>query len=205
MFNTDIKSSERLLGSSFKIYPRIDRQLCQHGALLIAQSSDTSLRNVDINNTSFDFAISCAVLGDKVSFFVLIHNPPASSNISVDFFNLLDCVQSSYVKFNLASDNLNSRPDNTVYSVGDFNFPTMDWTIYLSSSCKERRFLGMVNESDFFQVVCEPTHNNIPDLVLSKIDNSSVSVSKQFFSDHFLVHFHFDSSPVPIFSQTFCS
>ena len=131
---------------------------------------------------------------------MLIYNPPASSDYSVDISYLLDCIQAYYTKFNLISDNLNYGPDYTVYFVGDFNFPTIDWTSYYSSSCIERRFLEMVIENDLIQLVCEPTHkdNNILDLVLSNVDNLSVSVSKQLFSDHFPVYFYFSSIPVPI-------
>ena len=58
----------------------------------------------------------------------------------------------------------------------------------------------MVIEKDLYQLVCEPPHkdNNILDLVLSNVDNLSVSVSKQLFSDHFPVYFYFSSIPVPI-------
>ena len=61
----------------------------------------------------------------------------------------------------------------------------------------------MVIENDLFQLVCEPTHkdNNILDLVLSNVDNLSVSVSKQLFSDHFPVYFYFSAIPVPICPQ----
>ena len=82
--NTDIKDSEIFLGSSFKIISRIDRERGQHGGLLIAQSCNSSLRNIDFTIPRFDFAICCAVLCDKLSFFVLIYNPPASSDYSVD-------------------------------------------------------------------------------------------------------------------------
>ena len=114
--------------------------------------------------------------------------------------SVLDCVQTYYTKFNLISDNLNYGPAYTAYFVGDFNFLTLDWTSYYSSPCIERRFLEMVIENDLLQLVCEPTHkdNIILDLVLSNVDNLSVSVSKQLFSDHFPVYFFFSSLPVPI-------
>ena len=58
----------------------------------------------------------------------------------------------------------------------------------------------MVIENDLFQLVCEPTHeyNNTLNLVLSNVDNLSVSVSKKLFSDHFPVYFYFSFIPVPI-------
>ena len=121
--NTDIKDSEVFLGSSFKNTSRIDRERGQHGGLLIAQSCITSLKIIDFTIRRFDFAISCAGLCDKLSFFVLIYNPPASSDYSVVISYLLDCVQAYYTKFNLISDNLNYGPDYTVYFVGDFIFP----------------------------------------------------------------------------------
>ena len=198
--NTDIKDSEIFLGSSFEIISRIDRERGQHGGLLIAQSCNISLRIIDFTIPRFDFAICCAVICDKISFFVLIYNPPASLDYSVDISYLLDCIQAYYTKFNLISDNLNYGLDYTVYFVGNFSFPTIDWTSYYSSSCIERRFLEMVIENDLFQLVCELTHkdNNILDLVLSNVVNLSVSVSKQLFSDHFPVYFYFTSIPVPI-------
>ena len=104
---TDIKDSEIFLGSPFKIISRIDRERGQHGGLLIAQSCNTTLRTINFTIPRFDFAISCAVLCDKLSFVVLIHNPPASSDCSVDISYLLDCVQAYNTKFNLISDNLN--------------------------------------------------------------------------------------------------
>ena len=112
--NTDIKDSEIFLGSSFKIVSRIDRERGQHGGLLIAQSCNTSLRIIDFIIPRFDFAMCCAVLCDKLYFFVLIYNPPASSDYSVEISSLLDCIQAYYTKFNLISDNLNYGPDYTV-------------------------------------------------------------------------------------------
>ena len=169
--NTDIKESGIVLGSTFEIISRIDHERGQHGGFLIAQSCNTSLRIIDFTIPRFDFAICCAVLCDKLSFYVLIYNPPASSDYSVDISYLLDCVQAYYTKLNLISDNLNSGPDYIVYFVGDFKFPTIDWTSYYSSSCIERRILEMVIENDLFQLVCEPTHKdkNILDTVLSNV------------------------------------
>ena len=122
---------------------------------------------------------------------MFIYNQPASADYSVELFYPLDSVQAYYTKFNLISDNSNYGPDYIVYFVGDFNFPTIDWTSYYPSSCIERRFLEMVIENDHFQLVCEPTHkdNNILDLVPSNVDILSVSVSEQLFSDHFPVCF----------------
>ena len=121
--NADIKDSEIFLGSPFNVISRKEHERGQHGGILIAQSCNTSLRIVSFTNPRFDFDISCGVQCNKLSFFVLICNPPASSDYSVDNSYLLDCVQAYYTKFNLMSDNLNYEPDHTVYFVGDFSFP----------------------------------------------------------------------------------
>ena len=123
--NADIKDSKIFLGSPFRVISRIDLERVKHGCLLIAQSRKTSLKILDFTVPRFDF---CTVLCDKTSFSVLIYNPPASSDYSMDISHLLYCVQAYYNKFNLRSDNLNYGPDYSVYFVGDFNFPTIDWT-----------------------------------------------------------------------------
>ena len=148
--NADIKDSEKLLGSPFNVIYRIDSERGQHGGLLIAQSCNISLRIVDFTIPRFDFDIFCAVQCDKKPFFMLIYNPPASSDFSVDISYLLGCVQAYYTKFKLMSDNLNYEPDHTVYFVSNFNFPANEWTSYNRSSCIERHFLVMVIENDLF-------------------------------------------------------
>ena len=148
--NADIKDSEKLLGSPFNVIYRIDSERGQHSGLLIAQSCNISLRIVDFTIPRFDFDIFCAVQCDKKPFFMLIYNPPASSDFSVDISYLLGCVQAYYTKFKLMSDNLNYEPDHTVYFVSDFNFPPNEWTSYNRSSCIERHFLVMVIENDLF-------------------------------------------------------
>ena len=84
LLNADIKDSEIILGFPFKVTSRIDNERGQHAGLLIAQSFNTSLKIVDFTIPRFDLVRSCAVLCDKLSFFVLIKNPPASSDYSVD-------------------------------------------------------------------------------------------------------------------------
>ena len=146
--NTDIVNSEVFLGSSFNIIARLDRDHRQHGGLLIAQSSNSAVKVFDITISDFDFAISCAVLCKKLSFFVLIYNPPKSSNYSVDISNLLACIQSYYTKFELLLVQFGYGCDYDVYIIGDFNFPGIDWANYWSSSYHECWFLEMVIEKD---------------------------------------------------------
>ena len=67
----------------FIFFARLDRDRRQHGGLLIAQSSNSIVKFLDITIPYFDFAICCAVLCKKLAFFVLIYNPPKSSNYSV--------------------------------------------------------------------------------------------------------------------------
>ena len=99
--HTDIVNCEVFLDSSFNVIARLDQDRRQHGGPLIAQSSNSAVKVFDITISDFDFAISCAVLCKKLSFIVLIYNPPKSLKYSVDISNLLACIQSYHTKFDL--------------------------------------------------------------------------------------------------------
>ena len=198
--NTDIVNSEVFLGSSFNNIARLDRDRRQHNSLLISQTSNSAVKVFHILISDFDFDISCAVLCKKLSFFVLIYNPPKSSNFSVQISSLLACIQSYYTKIDLLMVQFCYGCDYDVYTIGDFNFPGIDWANYWSSSYHECRFLEMVIEIDLTQFVAGSSHksNSILDLVLSNVANLSVTLAQQLFSDRFPIYFYFNSPEAPL-------
>ena len=137
--NANIKDSENFLGSPFNVISRIHRERGQHGDLLIAQSCNISLRIIDFTIPRFDFDIFCAVQCDKKSFFMLIYNPLASSDYSVDISHLLGCVQAYYTKFKLMSDNLNYEPDH--------KFTLLAISIFLPTNGQATTVLRVLNDA----------------------------------------------------------
>ena len=193
--NPDIDDSEIFLGSSYITICRTDRERRQHGGLLIAQSANDPLKAMNTTIPSFEFAVSCVVLSEQPSFFVLIYNPPMSSIYSVNIQLLLNCIESYLLKIEEILQQYGYGNTYNFYLLGDFNFPSIDWNTYSSSSTNERSFLEIIIENGFLQFVTEATHKNknILDLVISNEINLPVSVGNQIFSDHYPIFFNFNS------------
>ena len=118
-----------------------------------------------------------------------------SSIYSVNIQLLLNCIESYLLKIEEILQQYGYGNTYNFYLLGDFNFPSIDWNTYSSSSTNERSFLEIIIENGFLQFVTEATHKNknILDLVISNEINLPVSVGNQIFSDHYPIFFNFNS------------
>ena len=86
---------------------------------------------------------------------------------------------------------------NTIFLLGDFNFPDVDWTTLSGSSSRSNKFCDLLFQYNLTQIVNEPTHNlgNILDLIITNnkdiIDNLKVHPQhyKPIPADNFVISF----------------
>jgi hypothetical protein len=84
----------------------------------------------------------------------LIYRSPNSNNENLDkLCNVLE----------------NSKENEFNLFIGDFNMPDIDWKNYQSKNSKYSRFLSIINQKSFHQLIDFPTHSkgNILDIVLT--------------------------------------
>ena len=95
----EISNPEIFLGSSSNIIARHDRDRGKHGDCLIAHCTKDTLNVWDNSIPAFEFAVSCVVFSDTLSFFILVFNPPSSPAYSTDIEDLVKCLDAYFRKF----------------------------------------------------------------------------------------------------------
>ena len=184
----EIVNSVILLGSCYQIISRSDREVGEHGGVLIASRSNADLEALDLTIETFSFCCCCAVICEGVlPFFVNMYMPLASSRYSTEISNCF----SQYIKtFSFFADS-RGIANYSYYFLGDYSFPGIDWTTLTAKSTAEQQFLDIVNYCGLNQFINMPTHSrgNILDLVLSTVDTLSYAVLDAPFTDHKVVCF----------------
>ena len=203
----NISDSEIFLGSSYTIISRSDRPQGQHGGILIAVSNHCGSTLVDISLKQYPFSVGCCLSETELKLFILIYNPPSTSDYKVDVAQIIECIH-AYQK-TLVEKVGNPKWDFSTFVLGDFNFPDIDWDTMTSSNEKELSFLEAVNELCLSQFIDSPTHKagNILDLILTDSSNLDCWVDLNLFSDHYPIYFSLECTNneipiVPSYSQS---
>ena len=93
--------------------------------------------------------------------------------------------------------------------LGNFNLPGINWETLTSINSQKVRFLDLIDELNLSQFVSRPTHkiHKTLDLILSNVDQLSVSTGTNTFSDHYPIFFscNFDLIDAKIKSSFSCS
>lgn len=65
------------------------------------------------------------------------------------------------------------HPLNKIVLTGDYNMPEIKWNDIESSHLRpfQRDFLSVIDDLNLTQLVLEPTHGNILDLIFTDLDN----------------------------------
>lgn len=137
-------------------HDRCDTQFGIGGGLLVYVKNGLHILPID---NEFDFNQYCTfnVINDNDSNILtinLMYRSPNSNNENLDkLCNVLEKVKEN--EFNMI--------------IGDFNMPDIDWKNYQSKNSKYSRFLNIVNQKSFHQIIDFPTHSkgNILDIVLT--------------------------------------
>ena len=150
---------------NYNLEVRVDRSDtingCGGGLLVYAKVGLTVIlkKNTNKFNQFCDFVV---LAGDNTVDlnFSLIYRPPNSSKTNID---LLSELFYTY--------------DNDTLSIGDFNFPSIDWSTFNSDN-KTQIFVDAVLENDFTQLIDFPTHirGNILDLALTNCPERIVNI-----------------------------
>ena len=198
-----VHDSEIFLGSSFRVISRSDRPQGQHGGILIAAANHCGSTLVDISLKHYPFSVACALLETELKLFILIYNPPSTSEYKVDVSQIIECIH-AYQK-NFAEKFTNVTSVFSTFILGDFNFPDIDWNTMTSNNDKELSFLEAVNDLCLSQFIDSPTHEagNILDLILSDTSNIDCWVDPNLFSDHHPIYFSIEctNTKLPIASS----
>ena len=187
----EIKDSELFIGSNIRVISRSDRNVGEHGGVLIAAQSNLP-PIFDLSNEQYPFTVACALVTfASVSFYILLCQPPSSSSYRVPATLVHESIaeyQSIFTTF-CQKHNLNSNFN--LFVLGDFNMPDVDWSISHSPHSTDNVILNTLFDSGLQQMIDVPTHNdgNTLDLIFCNLENLSFTVSHPRFSDHHPVIF----------------
>lgn len=161
--------------NSYNIY-RNDRVDRRGGGVLLAVKKTLTSYLINSNSALEIVWVVIAVNSIKILTGVC-YRPPDSCSTFVSE------LQDSIIKATQLSNT------NTIYLLGDFNFPLIDWN-HLSSSCRiSEKFISLTLDFNLTQVITQPTRGpNVLDLILTTAPESLHTLSHiEGFSDHQLL------------------
>ena len=149
----------------------------QHGRSLFAHKANISIKIIGSTTETFIFAVSFADIAKKLSLIVLIYNLSKCSTYLVIISGPLAFSQVLYLEFNELSNKFVYGTLSDVYFLGDYIFPSIN----------------------LFQFEREPWHKscNILYLVMSSVDDVSVTVFKMLISVHYPIYFYCTYADIP--------
>lgn len=184
--NPDIEDNELFDSvASFNVY-RCDRVGRRGGGVLIAVRNTLSSFRVNVSTCLETLWVSIDSKHSR-NLFGVCYRPPSSDSSFVD--KLRDVLSELFVSF----------PKCNVTLLGDFNFPSIDWSASVQLCCPSsdaRRFHSVCLDFYFSQLVTFPTRvirgsSTILDLVLTNNPDLVSDISCiDGLSDHKLLHFY---------------
>ena len=186
-----ILNSELFYGSSIRVISRSDRNMGEHGGLLIA--AHTNLPPIfDLSIERYPFSVACAIVSYRsVTFYVVVYQPQSSSGYHIPTNVRIESItayHSECLSFCMKHD-INTNFD--LYVIGDFNMPDINWSTLSSPNSRDNEVLNHFSDLGLNQVIDVATHKdgNILDLIFLNLESLSFTVSQNLFSDHYPVVF----------------
>ena len=141
----------------------------KRGALLFVKSSRNSLEYCPLNNEEFEESVWVhfqSATGERVLIGCIYKSPNSSEENKIALENLL--VSKHFENF------------DHICIVGDFNFPKINWVDFTGIGMEDRRFIDVLHDAYFTQMVTKPTRRregNLPSLLDLIIVNDEKLVS----------------------------
>lgn len=179
-----IKNDEIFSFSNMYDIYRCDHSLKRGGSVLIGVKKAITSFLVNTNSDLEIIWVACTISSSRI----LIGNRYRAPDCNSSFINALrDTINKAIELF----------PADSVYLLGDFNYPLIDWA-KLSSPCHtSSEFINLSLDFNLFQAVTKPTRgSNVLDLLLSTAPETIGHIEYlDGFSDHHLLQITINITP----------
>ena len=158
----EILNPELFYGSSNRALSSSDRNVGEHGGLLIA--AHTNLPPIfGLSSEHSPFSLACAIVSyGSVTFYVVVYQPQNTSvyhiptNVLIESFTAYHSV---FLSFCVKHD-LNTNFD--LYVIGDFIIPDINWTNLSSPNSRDNEVLTQISDKEKIKLLTlQPTRTEI--------------------------------------------
>ena len=185
------------LRTNYRVIARQDRDIGEHGGVLIAVKRTFALNYSQVKTLN-DYSVAVSFLARESShLFLLMYNPPSKSPYRIQADELSACITTCHKHFQ-------DQPTNSFTVLGDLNLEDVCWATITAKSDYSKALLAVAESLNLCPFVFESTHisgNTLDIILFTSPELFTVFVGGNLFSDHYPV-FALFTIPSPLTEPT---